>query len=85
MPKTPKLVRALNSPPVVIAVAMRKGGVGKTTTAVNLSYELTRLQVFDEAEQQMRPIRYPELPGMDEIGMVTGADIIQHRMVGFYG
>lgn len=57
MPKTPKLVRAANSAPVVIAVAMRKGGVGKTTTSVNLSYELTRIEVFDEAEDVVRPIR----------------------------
>jgi chromosome partitioning protein len=57
MPKTPKLVRALNSRPVVIAIAMRKGGVGKTTTAVNLSYELTRFECFDEAEDAVRPLR----------------------------
>lgn len=57
MPKTPSLVRAVNTPPVVIAVAMEKGGTCKTTTAVNLSYELSRLELYDEAEEAARPIR----------------------------
>ncbi|EHB48744.1 Cobyrinic acid ac-diamide synthase [Mycolicibacterium rhodesiae JS60] len=70
MPKTPKLVRALNSPPVVIAVAMRKGGVAKTTTAVNLSYELTRFEVFDEAEDATRNVRVL-LIDMDPQGNAT--------------
>lgn len=70
MPKIPTLLRAAQSRSVVIAVALKKGGVGKTTTTINLAYELSKFTIFDEVEGVTRPVRVLAID-MDPQGNTT--------------